>query len=218
MTVLKVTNSHTVQYKGNSGPTTLDRATTSLTLQSITSSTCTSHFSTAPLASDVEICWISWTRSPSLLYMAYEKTVQSLIKSHESLWYIRVGNVCECLAWISRLGRKSNLEIPSKHFFRWGCTRSGSLVSDRISSISSLDKKKNLAAVAVRNMTSCDFFNKELVKKTQKHVYRGKKRRFFSRYAFSPFMIFSKRLLQFCSFSSKPGNEVAGRIWLQIIN
>lgn len=55
-------------------------------------------------------------------------------------------SMCESLAWISRLGRKSSLEIPSKHFLRWGCTRSGSLVSDRISSISSLDKKKNLAA------------------------------------------------------------------------
>ena len=38
----------------------------------------------------------------------------------------------------------SSLAIPSKHFFRWGCTRSGSLVSDRISSSSSFDKKKNL--------------------------------------------------------------------------
>lgn len=50
--------------------TSLDRATTSLTLRSITSSTWTNHFSTAPLASDVEICLMSGTRSPSLLYMA----------------------------------------------------------------------------------------------------------------------------------------------------
>ncbi len=38
----------------------------------------------------------------------------------------------------------SNLAIPSKHFFRWGWTRSGSFVSDRISSNSSFDRKKNL--------------------------------------------------------------------------
>lgn len=43
----------------NSDLTTLDRATTSLTLRIIKSSTCTNHFSTAPLASDVEIFWIS---------------------------------------------------------------------------------------------------------------------------------------------------------------
>ena len=33
---------------------------------------------------------------------------------------------------------------PSKHFLRCGCTLVGSLVSLRISSISSLDRKKNL--------------------------------------------------------------------------
>ena len=38
----------------------------------------------------------------------------------------------------------SSRAIPSKHFFKCGCTRKGSLVSDRISSNSSLDKKKNL--------------------------------------------------------------------------
>ena len=43
--------------------------------------------------------------------------------------------------------------ITSKHFLRWGCTLVGSLVSDRISSSSSLERKKN----------------------------RGKYRRFFSR-------------------------------------
>ena len=37
-----------------------------------------------------------------------------------------------------------SLAIPSKHFFRCGCTRSGSFVSERISSSSSLDRKKNL--------------------------------------------------------------------------
>lgn len=39
---------------------------------------------------------------------------------------------------------KSSLAMPSKHFLRWGCTHSGSLVCDRISSSSSLDRKKNL--------------------------------------------------------------------------
>ncbi|CAB1336130.1 unnamed protein product [Coregonus sp. 'balchen'] len=96
--------------------TTLERATTSLTERSMMSSTCTSHFSTAPRASEVEISWMSCTRSASLLYMA----------------------------WRDGLGRKSSLAMPSKHFFRWGCTRNGSLVSDRISSISSLDRKKKL--------------------------------------------------------------------------
>lgn len=72
--------------------------------------------------------------------------------------------MCDCLAWISRLGRKSSLEIPSKHFFRWGCTRSGSLVSDRISSISSLDKKKKLGAALVVSIKSFDM-NKESNKK-----------------------------------------------------
>lgn len=65
------------------------------------------------------------------------------------------------LAWISRLGRKSSLEIPSKHFFRWGCTSKGSLVSDSISSISSLDKKKNLAGALVVSLKKiCNNDNK----------------------------------------------------------
>ena len=38
----------------------------------------------------------------------------------------------------------SSFAMPSKHFLRWGCTRVGSLVSDRISNSSSLDRKKNL--------------------------------------------------------------------------
>lgn len=99
--------------------TSLERLITSLMLLSMMSSTCTSHFSTAPRASEVEIFSMSSTRSPSLLYMA----------------------------WMSRLGRKSSLAMPSKHFFKWGCTRMGSLVSERISSISSLDRKKNLQSV-----------------------------------------------------------------------
>ena len=44
----------------------------------------------------------------------------------------------------SWLSVKFSLAIPSKHFFKWGCTLSGSFVSDNISSNSSLDKKKNL--------------------------------------------------------------------------
>ena len=45
---------------------------------------------------------------------------------------------------ISCCSLNSRREIPSKHFFRCGCTRSGSFVSDKISSSSSLDRKKNL--------------------------------------------------------------------------
>lgn len=45
---------------------------------------------------------------------------------------------------ISRLSVNSSLAIPSKHFFKWGCTRRGSFVSDKISSSSSFDRKKNL--------------------------------------------------------------------------
>ena len=37
-----------------------------------------------------------------------------------------------------------SLAIPSKHFLRWGWTRVGSLVSERISNSSSLERKKNL--------------------------------------------------------------------------
>ncbi len=112
----KLTQKYT---NGNLSLTSLERLITSLMLLSMMSSTCTSHFSTAPRASDVEISWMSSTRSPSLLYMA----------------------------WMSKLGRKSSLAMPSKHFFKWGCTRIGSLVSERISSISSFDRKKNLQSV-----------------------------------------------------------------------
>jgi hypothetical protein len=45
---------------------------------------------------------------------------------------------------ISRLSVNSSLAIPSKHFFKCGCTRSGSFVSDKISRSSSFDRKKNL--------------------------------------------------------------------------
>lgn len=45
---------------------------------------------------------------------------------------------------ISRFSLNCSFAIPSKHFFKCGCTRYGSFVSDKISSISSLDKKKNL--------------------------------------------------------------------------
>jgi hypothetical protein len=45
---------------------------------------------------------------------------------------------------ISRLSVNSSLAIPSKHFFKCGCTRRGSFVSDNISSSSSFDRKKNL--------------------------------------------------------------------------
>lgn len=140
--------------------TCLDRATTSRTLRTIKSSTCTSHFSTAPLASDVEMFWISWTRSPSLLYMAWERAEYTITEVHHTPRCQdnnNNNNMCDWLAWISRFGRKSSLEMPSKHFFRCGCTSSGSLVSDRISSISSLDRKKNLAAAAVTpSINICD--------------------------------------------------------------
>lgn len=45
---------------------------------------------------------------------------------------------------ISSSSVNSSWWIPSKHFFRCGCTRSGSFVSERISNSSSFDKKKNL--------------------------------------------------------------------------
>jgi len=55
-----------------------------------TAFTWTSHFSTLPLASAVQIGFINFISSPSLLNMA----------------------------WILRAGSKSSLAIPSKHFFR----------------------------------------------------------------------------------------------------
>lgn len=53
-----------------------------------------SHFSTCPLALEVEITSRSCTISPSLLFM----------------WVISSTSVNNTLA------------MPSKHFFRWGCT------------------------------------------------------------------------------------------------
>lgn len=109
----------------------------------------------------------------------------------------------EDFMWVTtRSSVKLSLAIPSKHFLRWGCTlivqtifnwyekyicmisntllyfewthRIGSLVSERISSSSSLDKKKNL----------------------------GKYKRFFSRYAFNPRCTISSKLLDFFNLSS----------------
>lgn len=71
---------------GNSALTTVERATSSLTLRSMISSTCSSHFSTAPLASDVEMFWINWTRSPSLLYMACITTVNVNLETFFRPW------------------------------------------------------------------------------------------------------------------------------------
>ncbi len=48
------------------------------------------------------------------------------------------------MAVMTSCGVKVSEATPSKHFLRCGCTRVGSLVSDRISSISSLDRKKKL--------------------------------------------------------------------------
>ncbi len=52
---------------------------------------------------------------------------------------LNIPRISSCLS-------KSSFPIPSKHFLRCGCTRRGSFVSDRISSISSFDRKKNLSA------------------------------------------------------------------------
>lgn len=60
----------------------------------IAASSSTSHFSTWPLAADVEIVSMSSTISPSLLFM--------------------------CV--ISNASVNSTRAIPSKHFFKWGCT------------------------------------------------------------------------------------------------
>ena len=53
------------------------------------------------------------------------------------------------MARMSRDGEKRSLAMPSKHFFKWGSTLVGSLVSDSISNISSLDKKKNLKIILI---------------------------------------------------------------------
>ena len=114
----------------------------------IAASVWSSHFSTAPLASATEMGFIKGTSSSSSEIMA-----------------------------VMRKSSPSNLSFatPSKHFFRCGCTRVGSFVSDKISSISSLDRKKK----------------------------RGKNKRFFSRYAESPFWIASNRMLHSSRRSSR---------------
>ena len=53
---------------------------------------------------------------------------------------------------ISCFSLKWRLLMPSKHFLRWGWTRSGSFVSERISNSSSFDKKKNLFSIRERNV------------------------------------------------------------------
>ena len=66
------------------------------------------------------------------------------------------------------------MEMPSKHFFKWGCTRSGSFVSERISSISSLDKKKKLER---KNTEVVRCFSKAICakKKNDKHTKKRRK-------------------------------------------
>ena len=57
----------------------------------------------------------------------------------------------DSMAVITFSSVKVSWEMPSKHFFKWGCTRNGSLVSERISNNSSLDRKKNLDKNIVEN-------------------------------------------------------------------
>ena len=107
-------------------------AVTSWTDSNMAASTSTSHFSTDPFAFAGSTLFLKGTVSFST----------------------------EDIPVISILGpSNTSLSTPSKHFFMWGCTLVGSLVSERISSISSFDRKKNL----------------------------GKKSLFFSRYAARPF-------------------------------
>ena len=72
------------------------------------------------------------------------------------------------IATISCWSVNSSLDIPSKHFFKWGCTRNGSLVSDRISSSSSFDRKKNLMVQKIPKLksTECQF------QKTYKSIWK----------------------------------------------
>ncbi|RNA24725.1 hypothetical protein BpHYR1_026639 [Brachionus plicatilis] len=130
-------HSWTQSSRGSLAYLVLASSITSRTDSSITFWTCRSHFSTAPLASAVFIDWLNFTFSFSLLNIACMSSLES----------------------------NSSLAMPSKHFFKCGCTRIGSLVSDKISNISSFDKKKK----------------------------RGKYKRFFSKYAFRPLLIFSTR-------------------------
>ena len=78
-------------------------------------STWINHRSTLPLAAFGLVMRVNTTFSLSTLYMAV----------------------------MSRFSWNSNALMPSKHFFKNGCTRRGSFVSDKISNNSSLDKKKN---------------------------------------------------------------------------
>ena len=72
--------------------TSLACSMTSLTETIITSWTCSNHFSTAPRAADVEIDWLSFTFSPSLLNI----DTMSRLSRNSSLQ--RVHNMlCECV-------------------------------------------------------------------------------------------------------------------------
>ena len=87
--------------------------------------TCSSHFSTRPFASAGTILWTKRTCSFSADSMP-RMTVSEL---------------------------KVNWAMPSKHFLRCGWTRRGSFVSDRISSNSSFERKKNLQKTCFSNNT-----------------------------------------------------------------
>lgn len=147
--------------------------------------TWTSHFSTAPLASEGLIRVLKGTSSPSTLIMpvmsvlgwnlcsrskfarakfshwmpmpaclknyaaAIVQCLQQLVDTpldlHKEVCNptsLSVQGVkpCSCASWYDQT--HCSLSMPSKHFLRCGCTRVGSLVSLRISSISSLDRKK----------------------------------------------------------------------------
>lgn len=76
--------------------TTIDRnyPTTLWTDATMSASNSSNHISTWPLALEVAIMSLSWITSPSLLFM-----------------------------WVmSRVSVNSRRLMPSKHFFRWGCT------------------------------------------------------------------------------------------------
>ena len=140
-------HSSTHSSRGFSLYASTDFIVSTWTDSSIADSVCRSHFSTAPFAATVSI------------------TVRNGTSSFST----------EICAVIFRSSVNCSLSMPSKHFRRCGCTRVGSFVSDRISSISSLLRKKK----------------------------RGKNRRFFSRYAASPFWIASSSTLHSTSFSKR---------------
>ena len=60
-------------------------------------------------------------------------------------WKGTVSFSTETMPWMTLCSSKLSVLMPSKHFFRCGCTRSGSLVSERICSSSSLERKKSRA-------------------------------------------------------------------------